>query len=232
VAGFSCVDFSSLNNVKRDLDAGGESGDTFKGVFHYAKKFHPTIIILENVNGAPWGQIQDLWPQIGYTATFMRVDTKDYYIPHTRQRGYMLCINNASYLNPVGGELQAKSVVSNWKTLMKKFERRASCSVEAFLLDEGDPRLIRGKEELSLKGGRAPHSTGWANCHGRHQDYRAALLLGQKRPITKWEDGGSCKATDQMWQSWILRQVERVWDAVDICYLRNLLRGFDLQYKL
>jgi len=51
IAGSSCVDFSLLNNKKKGIDDGGESGDTIGGILSYAKKFRPTIIILENVGG-------------------------------------------------------------------------------------------------------------------------------------------------------------------------------------
>jgi hypothetical protein len=32
VAGTSCVDYSNLNNQKKDISAKGESGNTFRGV--------------------------------------------------------------------------------------------------------------------------------------------------------------------------------------------------------
>lgn len=35
VAGTSCVDYSNLNTCKKTLDAGGESGQTFYGMFEW-----------------------------------------------------------------------------------------------------------------------------------------------------------------------------------------------------
>lgn len=32
IAGTSCVDYSNLNNQKKDIEAKGESGNTFRGV--------------------------------------------------------------------------------------------------------------------------------------------------------------------------------------------------------
>lgn len=242
VAGFSCVDFSSLNNEKKSINAGGESGDTFGAIRDYAEKYRPKLIILENVSHAPWEVIRDvIMKKIGYAAEFLRVDTKDYYIPHTRVRGYMLCVDARSYHDPDGKHHVLKdprtlaSILSTWVAKLRAFQRPASCPVEAFLLDEDDPRIIRGREEFAISGrgdNRRTKEIDWARCHGRHQDYRAGMFLGQKRPLMKWEDGGSCKAPDYMWQDWTRGQVERVWDTIDISWLRNLNRGFDHQYKL
>ncbi|KAK5239810.1 hypothetical protein LTR16_011481, partial [Cryomyces antarcticus] len=89
VAGFSCVDFSALNNRSKDLDDRGESGDTFNAVLAYANKWRPSIVVLENVSNAPWDDIQELLEKIDYACAWQRVDTKDYYLPQTRRRGYL-----------------------------------------------------------------------------------------------------------------------------------------------
>ncbi|MCS4558971.1 DNA cytosine methyltransferase, partial [Shewanella sp. C32] len=54
IAGFSCVDFSALNNRKKKLSEKGESGVTFYGIRSYIEKYRPPLIILENVKNAPW----------------------------------------------------------------------------------------------------------------------------------------------------------------------------------
>ena len=46
-------------------------------------------MILENVCGAPWEEISLAFQEKGYAAHYMRVDTKRYYIPHTRTRVYL-----------------------------------------------------------------------------------------------------------------------------------------------
>ncbi len=239
MAGFSCVDFSSLNNRKKDLAAGGESGDTLRAILNYAEKYCPRIIILENVTSAPWKIVCGAFTSIGYAAEFVVVDTKDYYIPHTRQRGYAICIYcSSSHANEdcdVGVLKDLESMKSTWKEKMKNFKRPASCSVEAFLLDEDDPRIIRARDELSNGGrgdNRRTQDVDWARCHGRHQDYRAGLFLGRKRPLIRWDEAGSCAPPDYMWQAWNKGQVDRVKDVLDIAWLRNLERGFDHQYKL
>ena len=41
-AGTSCVDYSTLNNEKKTLHDGGESSQTFFGMFEWVKKATPT----------------------------------------------------------------------------------------------------------------------------------------------------------------------------------------------
>lgn len=228
VAGFSCVDFSNLNTKKQELSSRGESGDTFSAVLHYAKAWRPALIVLENVYTAPWETIRSIWQdEADYASAFVKPDTKQYYLPHTRQRGYMLCIDRKKYK-------KADAMVKKWDDLMKQLQRPASSSIEAFLLDEDDPRVQRGREELS-KGiageDRGPREVDWTKCQGRHQDYRSDLFLGPKRPMTGWQDNGSCKMPDYAWADWGVKQVERIWDTLEISLLRNARRGFDSQYK-
>ena len=89
VAGTSCVDYSNLNNEKKRLDQQGESGQTFRGMMVWVEKKQPPVVILENVCGAPWEEISQAFQEKGYAAHYMRVDTKRYYIPHTRTRVYL-----------------------------------------------------------------------------------------------------------------------------------------------
>lgn len=87
VAGTSCVDYSPLNRLKKTIDAGGESGRTFFGMLDYVIKHQPSIVVLENVSGAPWDEVVERFAEIDYDAAVLRLDTKHYYIPHTRTRG-------------------------------------------------------------------------------------------------------------------------------------------------
>ncbi|KAI9808767.1 MAG: hypothetical protein M1825_003920 [Sarcosagium campestre] len=229
VAGFSCVDFSNLNGKKQQLESKGESGDTFRSIFNYAMKRRPTLIVLENVYNAPWEKIQQAWETTAnYSAIYVKPDTKEYYIPHTRQRGYMLCIDRKKLGNA------SSSTMTRWKELMTKFKRPASAPIEAFLLSEDDPRVHRAREELAkgvLGDDKAPREVDWTKCQGRHLDYRSDLYLGSRRPMTAWEDNGSCKMPDYAWNDWGTAQVERIWDTLEISLLRNARRGFDSQFK-
>lgn len=43
--------------------------------------------------------------------------------------------------------------------------------------------------------------------------------------------GGGCRLPDFAWQDWGIRQVERVWDLMDISLLRSAKIGVDPSYK-
>ena len=250
VAGFSCVDFSKLNKHGKKLADFGESGDTFRAIFEYAKRYRPGIIILENVDGAPWELIEAIWKNdrqriqteknwkghgfenwwakrdVPYSAGWVRVDAKLYYIPQTRIRRYMICLDRLRFASSDA----ADQAVLNWKAYMIKLQRKASASVEAFLLSEDDPRLQYAKDEMS-KTGKVRRETDWDLCIGRHEDYRTREELGTSRPILNWTNNGSAKASSYLWTDWSLSQVERIWDTFDISYLRNAAKGIDSFYK-
>lgn len=257
MAGFSCVDFSKLNKNAKEITDPGESGDTFRAILDYAKRYRPAVIILENVDGAPWDLIQAVWENdregirkhfskgsddttaakqafedfwgeddLAYAAIWVRVDAKNYYVPQTRTRRYMLCLNRSLFSSPE----EADQAVQEWKRYMVALERKASAPVEAFLLAEDDPRLQHAKDEMS-KTGKLRRETDWEVCLGRHEDYRSKEKLGFSRPILQWTNDGCAKACSFFWSDWILAQVERIWDTVEISYLRNAARGYDAFYK-
>lgn len=247
VAGFSCVDFSKLNKHTKTLADIGESGDTFRAIFQYAKRYRPAIIILENVDGAPWNLIEAIWKndrpvirhvtkggfedywlsgEVPYAAGWVRADAKNYYIPQTRIRRYMICIDPLRFASSD----EADQAVLDWKFYMIQLQQRASASVEAFLLAEDDPRLQYAKDEMS-KTGKMRRETDWELCIGRHEDYRTKEELGTSRPILNWTNNGCAKASSYLWTDWSLSQVERIWDTFDISYLRNATKGMDSFYK-
>ena len=111
MAGTSCKDYSNKNNFKKSIHDKGQSGDTFFGMLEWVVRAMPAIIILENVCGAPWGVMEKELQQVGYTTassgsyhdpskptgkrgTTHFFDTKFYYIPHTRTRGYLIAIRS------------------------------------------------------------------------------------------------------------------------------------------
>lgn len=250
IAGFSCVDFSRLNQWPKNLGDIGESGDTFRGILKYAMRYRPRVIILENVMSAPWDELQAIWrndveflekktkrewknkiwteaDDKAYAAHFVTVDTKNYYLPQTRQRGYMICIDRQQCDT-------ADEDVERWGELMVALRREASSPVEAFLLNSEDARLHRAREELtgsSRTKSKTSRVVDWTLCQARYQRYRTEKDLGHARPITNWVNGGSCRAPDFWWLDWTRVQVERLWDTFEICFLRNALQNIDPRYK-
>ncbi|BGP18858.1 hypothetical protein JCM10213_003513 [Rhodosporidiobolus nylandii] len=229
VAGTSCVDYSGLNTQKKGIDDGGESSRTFKGMLRWVEKHQPPIVILENVKNAPWTAGQKYFDDIGYHSTVVKsFDTKKYYIPHTRQRGYLF-----AYPKQKGFSGQ---IGDSWEARVKKAARSASAPTEAFLLNTDDPRIHRARQELSQvkikNDGTKRAASDWIKCEQRHAFARHDEKLGRKRPLTDWQDaGGKPTLPDGAWQDWAEAQTERVLDLMDISYLRQAKVGVDITYK-
>ncbi|KAG2338586.1 hypothetical protein BDR05DRAFT_918202 [Suillus weaverae] len=224
VAGTSCVDYSNLNNEKKTIDGGGESGRTFHGMMSWVTNHRPPLVILENVCSAPWDRVKEYFEKQGYSAEHIKVDTKQYYIPHTRMRKYLFAVDK-----------RGSGIPAKWKDLvMKKLKRPASSTLDAFLLPSDDSRIHQARQSLVQDGGSSESRAGrtdWTRCESRHARGRLDEKLGQKRPLTSWEEGGTCRMPDFAWQDWGIRQVERVWDLMDISLLRSAKIGVDPSYK-
>ncbi|TRM57945.1 hypothetical protein BD626DRAFT_513398 [Schizophyllum amplum] len=225
VAGTSCVDFSNLNNQKQDIDGAGESARTFRGMMAWIQNHRPPIVVMENVCTAPWEEVKAYFEQKGYSATFKRFDTKHHYIPHTRVRGYLVAVD------------QKKSdIPAQWLQSVADLQRHASSPIDAFLLPSDDPRIYQSRQKLVQEAYNAPEKksssrTDWGRCESRHARARLEEKLGNKRPMTNWENGGTCKLPEYAWNDWGAAQVERVWDLMDITLLRMAKNNVDPSYK-
>ncbi|KZT11359.1 uncharacterized protein LAESUDRAFT_642051 [Laetiporus sulphureus 93-53] len=224
IAGTSCVDYSNLNNENQDIDANGESGRTFRGMMSWVKNHRPPLVILENVCSAPWERVVEYFEKNKYSSQFLRVDTKDFYIPHTRTRVYLLAVDRRN-----------SDLPDEWAKLLNKLKRPASSTLDAFLLPSDDPRIHQAREKLVSESynavDRRRGRTDWGRCESRHQRARLEEELGSKRPLTSWDEGGFCKLPDFAWNDWGVGQVERVWDLMDISLLRSAKKGVDPSYK-
>ncbi|KAJ6498346.1 hypothetical protein DFH09DRAFT_336020 [Mycena vulgaris] len=225
VAGTSCVDYSNLNNVKQGIDAKGESGQTFRGMLAWVEQHRPPLVILENVCSAPWTRVAEEFEKIGYSAKSSRFDTKFFYIAHTRTRVYLIAV-----------DAKKSSIPDQWLHLVTQdLKRPASSTLDAFLLPSDDPRIHQARQKLVKESynalDRRTGRTDWNRCERRHERSRSDECLGKKRPLTNWDDGGSCNLPDYSWSDWGVGQVERVWDLMDILYLRSAKKGIDPSYK-
>ncbi|KAJ3409272.1 hypothetical protein HDV05_004536 [Chytridiales sp. JEL 0842] len=225
IAGTSCVDYSNLNNQKQDIDAKGESGETFRGMLKYVQKHRVPLVILENVCGAPWEKVVKFFREIGYNANFMRLDTKQFYLPHTRTRVYLLA-------TPKGGVL-ADDVVDEWETIVKSMQRKSSTPLEDYLILSDDPRIHQAREDLAKTKDETSRRgrLDWSRCEARHSFQRLEEKLGTNRPLTAWSDGGMSNLPDFAWNDWGRAQTDRVLDLMDINYLRLAKTGVDATSK-
>lgn len=158
---------------------------------------------------------------LGYHCAYMRVDTKQYYIPHTRTRVYLVATCGPD-----------PSLPRRIMEKVREMERPASASLEAFLLPHDDPRVMEARRRLSARKAKSETVTDWSKCEARHQRCRTDEQLGHKRPYTDWRDGGACQLPDYAWRDWGNAQTERVLDLIDIDYLREAaLHSVDAKFK-
>ncbi|KAF2213398.1 hypothetical protein CERZMDRAFT_30029, partial [Cercospora zeae-maydis SCOH1-5] len=225
IAGTSCVDYSILNTHQKTIDQGGESGDTYAAVLAYCKAFRPAIVILENVLGAPWDTMLQDYTEIGYETGGALVDTKRYYLPQTRQRGYMVCFDKHGTKTSLAG------AGKRWTDLVAGFRRPASSPASSFLLPLSQSATYRHNKDDEQQRAR---EVDWTRCELRHTKTRHSLRLGNERPVTHWSESGSLLVPEGSDPAWYARMVERVWDLLDISVLRKALpsQGFyDARFK-
>lgn len=157
-----------------------------------------------------------------YAAEFAKIDTKNYYIPHTRQRGYLIAIDRRRHQD-------AENAVQRWAQKMIQLQRPASSPVDYFLSDDVIRRHDFSGSARYNRYSRTKQD--WTVCSARNQNLRESMNIGSQRPLTRWVIGGSCSGPDHWDLGWMRVQPERTWDALDICHLRNAQRGFDDCYK-
>lgn len=222
VAGSSCVDFSTLNTAQVNGfgERKGESEDTFMAVLKYTQWARPPIVILENVDkDEAWKEFTRHFDKIGYSTEIVKVDTKDYYLPQTRVRRYMLCLDKKVYKTAKSQEL------AKWRDLMAEFKRRASSALPTFLLSEDDPRhvaLLARNQGTSRDAGGL--NTSWEACRGRHLAVRLEDRLGHRKPVMMI-------LPEHCDVRWIRRRVDRETDVIEICHLKRAKDLIDSRFK-
>jgi site-specific DNA-cytosine methylase len=239
VCGSACVDYSNLNAHKKDLDDKGESGSTFYAVLNYMKEFSPKMVVFENVTSAPWldknRKAKDInagkrgldWhvEEKGYFCRYIKLDTKQFYLPHTRTRGYMICVRKDLVNSKM--DLAEDEAFDKWKSVVTGLGNPATVGVDAFFLAPGDPRVLSLQEgESDIKNARKPIA--WSKCKVGHQNYRFVHGYGDNHPLTNWH--GESYSLPDHFQRGMKGLTQRVLDTIDIAHLRNLDRGFDDQY--
>ncbi|KAI0974015.1 hypothetical protein F4678DRAFT_394727 [Xylaria arbuscula] len=202
----------------------GESSITFLSTVCYINNHRPKMIILENVYNAPWGSMCGLFLHAAdYAATHVSMDTKDYYLPQTRNRGYVVAVDRQVFGN------SAERVINEWKTQVSSLKRGASTPVQHWLLSSNDPLATRARQDESEKAIanslKANKESQWVRSKSRHARVRRQYKLGKDRPLTAWGLGGIERPYDRMDRLFLRGQNDRAQDCVDIYFLRCLRAG-------
>ncbi|KAI1820500.1 hypothetical protein F4861DRAFT_522865 [Xylaria intraflava] len=204
----------------------GQSSLTFLSTVCYMQKHRPKMVVLENVNGAPWSSICGFFLRaINYVATHCAVDTKDYYIPQTRQRGYVVAVDRTVF-----GD-SSMQIIEEWKKQLSSLKRSASSPVQDWLLPSNDPLTMKARQDESEKaivhGLNPGKDSQWERSKLRHNRVRRQLNLGNSRPLTAWGSSGVQRPYDRIDKLVLKGQNDRALDCVEIYYLRSLLAGPD-----
>ena len=250
VAGFACVDFSSLNRRKRglaiddryDLDlntatgdraVGGESSETLNAILDYVDRYRPLMVLIENVCLAPWDLICMRFSIRSYSVEVLKVDTKDYLLPQTRQRKYLFGINHKLVEGTSGfSKNDAAQKAQDWARIMNEVAIPARSTIEDFLLNPDHPHIQAAFDIPSPVDPRRKLRTpvDWEVCAGRHMRIRRDKQVGNRAPYTNWMRGPDT-APLYSWVSWIKNSVDRVKDCLDILYLDHSMQGDDFEFK-
>ncbi|KAI0102057.1 hypothetical protein GGR51DRAFT_574417 [Nemania sp. FL0031] len=204
----------------------GESSFTFLSTLCYINGQRPKMVIMENVSGAPWNFMCDLFLHAaGYAATYTFMDTKDYYIPQTRKRGYVVAVDRRVFGS------SADTIIAQWKVQLDELKRTASAPVHDWLLSSHDPLTMRARQDESEKAVASGLSPGkdvqWERSKLRHARVRRLFRLGNGRPLTAWGLGGIDQPYDRIDRLILKGQNDRALDCVDIYYLRCLHAGVE-----
>ncbi|KAK4154178.1 hypothetical protein C8A00DRAFT_33070 [Chaetomidium leptoderma] len=211
------------------LPSGGESARTFFAAVKLITNIRPKLVMLENVVGAPWDMYTDLiFPRVCYVARRIKLDSKEFYLPQTRQRGYLVAVDAQS----IGLE-KATAIAEAWMVQLTKCKRPPSSSISAFLRPTDDPGAIQARADMESK---TSYNAEWALCLLRHADVR------QKNGIRRDDNPFSMKAMrsgrlistvfpSHSWLPFWGSQPARVIDLMDIVFAVARKQGVDLGYK-
>ena len=103
IAGFVCKSVSSENNDRGKYsncinDVVGKTGETFKGVMDYVRRYNPAVVICENVEGLVKrnegrepviNDVRASFINAGYAFDHKVPDTRHYLLPQRRRRCWM-----------------------------------------------------------------------------------------------------------------------------------------------
>lgn len=207
---------NTIDEMTMKRDSKNTSTTTFAAAMNYLRERQPKIAIFENVESAPWPSIlQYVLPLCGYAGTVQKLDTKNYYIPQTRSRAYLIAFSHEFF-----GVEGAKALCGLVGTKVKGLEHRYSSSITDHLLSINSHELHHARNEMELASQMTREKdTDWSFSRSRHTAFRRLMEIPDGRPWLRWSETGSSQAPAKMWKPWEAKQPNRVRDLLDIVYL-------------
>lgn len=178
---------------------------------------------------------------VQYSHHLISVDTKNFGLPQTRQRRYMLLWRADKYKFNEAGKM--------WQELVKNLEVPSSCTYDDFLLPESDPAVRRFRDALrgpmgkrqSFLRQRGYWWTSTSKDVKKHKEFRSALVQCQSagvrlahpmeelaRPCTSWGPNGKlCLASHKWMPESVQMFYQREVDLLDCAIAKNAQSGND-----
>lgn len=139
----------------------------------------------------------------------------------------MLCVDKKATDMDESSRFQ----IGRWSRTMTEFRRPASSPAGMFLIDADDKRLEQIESDMATRAKLARKPVNWEKYQARHLSYRQDNALGDKRPVSKSQDDGSCRMPDFCWRKWMASLPERIWETLDMNFLRKMAEGYDMHFK-
>lgn len=209
-----------------------QSWATWLGSIGYVLKARPKVVIVENVKNAPWDKFTNFFfNKCGYAAKYITLDSSNYGVPQTRQRGWLLAVDYQIF------DENSTKILESWAKTMRQLEHPNRVSIESFLLSPEDPRIIRARGEAQAKGAASNGSqTNWARSKTRHEFMRRAQIIPEgASSLNLVEQVGSyvvyMKPHQRSDRAWLLSEPTRVLDMIDIVFHMGLNKNCDITFK-
>ncbi|KAG6365518.1 hypothetical protein INS49_007129 [Diaporthe citri] len=212
------------------------STKTFAAAMNYAFWRQPMMLIFENVDSAPWQKLIDcgFLQLMGYAATVHRLDTKNYHMPQTRVRKYMIAFSHKAFTLK-GAQMLCKLFSQD---TLPSLKHTHSNSVTDFILPPNSLELHRARNEMELAAqGVREMESNWSFSKSRHTAFRRNHKIPDRRDWIRWLENAMSNAPANMWKAWENRQPCRVSDLLECIFTLGLFgqgkaHGFyDLRFK-
>ena len=217
IAGTECVDFSSLSTSPKTLKGGGRSDITFWATHKLAKKYQPSIVVLENVAKCPMNEMAKAFEDIGYVATFQKVCTSEYLLPQSRARIYFVFVHKDS------AQYTEDCTKNDWVSKMEALGPNRQTNEKISWTD------VLSDGELSSKKSKKKGGRGKSLSESLSSKWLAEIVaIEKKESLAKYDEEGGRPYTDTTKSIEVLAHLpDRAKMRLDVQFKRAVKAGVD-----